>query len=123
MGLVLVAVVAVVGVLVLRFSHAGGATYQFNISNLDCVKDTLNPPYNTTECRFNLGSSGKWSLYSNYTYATRGNSNGTITCATMTSYGYKNQGLVGHIQNGQPITVTETKTVPLDIGRGIYVCN
>lgn len=122
MGLGLVVVIALIGVVVVRFSNAGGTTYMFNVSDLDCQADTLNPPYNVTRCDFNLGSSGKWSLYSNYLYATRGNYS-TLTCATMTSYGYKNQGLVGHIQNGQPITVTETKTVPIDIGRGIHVCD
>lgn len=112
MGLGLVVLVAVVGIAVIRFSNAANPTYGATVTKLECITDTLNGPTPFQYCRVDLSTGGSWDVSEQEKYSARVNSfsNGQFnyTCANISSQGYVNQKLIGHLQVGTQVTVAET---------------
>lgn len=106
MALVLVGVVAVIGIVILRFSHAGGNTYP------DFVKYVNN---NSTGTYIELQSSGVWQCPVGRSTCTRKNgfnqqaNQFNLTCANITSQGYKRSAITRQSNPpGSEVTVSET---------------
>lgn len=121
-AVILVVVVAVIGVIVLRYSYAGGNTYTDYVNSVTS-SGNRNSLY--------LRSSGKWeynAAFGQFNFRYNGGPNGnntppwSVTCAHITSQGYKNGGVASHVGPGSAVTVNEYKTVWYDNTRG-WNCN
>ena len=110
MGLGLVAIIAVIGVVVVRFSNAGGNTYP------DTVKKVFVGSDGST--RISLNSSGYWYCFSGspcfrLNTNASGNTIYDVTCANISSQGWKNSRITSQSNPpGSVVTVSETKTIP-----------
>lgn len=100
-AIIIISIVAIAGILILRFSNASGAQYpDFIDSNIYSNQNWVG---------VHLRSSGNW--YSVGNYMIRVNPNNTKTCANISATGYKNDNLRNLPAQQQTVNVSEVRTV------------
>lgn len=102
-AIILVALVAIAGILIIRFSHASTAY-------ADTITSTFTYPLPTHDIAINVANTGHWDCYDKNCQKLQGS---TRICANISYQGYINYNLSkAYLPAGSGVTISETGSGP-----------